>query len=219
MKRLTSISIAVVALMMVSSLAFAQGWGRGGRSMGRGFGPGHRAGPGAGQGFIGCILVDPQMNLTDDQRKAFEALVDEMEDADYSEVVKLKRTRRDMMKAMIDPSVSVSDVKRKAKAVGDGLMDIHQRRTDLMLRVRDLLNPEQLKTLKSLPCVDMGRGMGGQGRGFRRACDGQGYGPGASYGRGYGRGYGYGYGPNWGNANPDGPTSSDSVGTDEQTQN
>ena len=135
--------------------------------MGMGGGPGIHG----GLMSIGrCIMNSPELKLTNDQRAKLLGIRDELIADRETQGPKFKTLRDDAIKAFADPKASKDQVKAKVRAIGDEMRAAMDRKLDTVMKVRDVLTPEQLAMIPDLSECQ-GRFGGHDGRGRRGGPD------------------------------------------------
>lgn len=147
MRRLFGATAVLAAVVGLSSAAWAQpcpcGFPGCGPGMGRwDEGPGFGHGPGA---MFRCLVESRDVDLTADQRKAIESILDTARD----EGRRFREEARDLndqfLKTFSDPKVTADQVRDMAKAMRKHRDDRADHRLEVLLKVRAVLTPEQLK--------------------------------------------------------------------------
>lgn len=160
--------VVVAALMGLASTAWAQSCPcegpPGGPGMGRwdgASGPGFGAGPGA---MAQCLLDSRDLDLSADQRKTIESILDTARDEGRKFRDEARDLKDQFLKTFSDPKVSADQVRDMARAMRKHHEDLADRRLEVLLKVRAVLTPEQLKKVPD--AVDACRP--GPGRRHRR---------------------------------------------------
>ena len=180
------VAIAVIAILVTSGLALAQGWGRGpGYGLGPcGLGP---SGPGAGPGYGPRGAWGPGLNLTPEQTQKMQALQENFfkESLPLSNAMQIKQVELRTLWAQTNPDQE--KLLAKQKEINALRTQLQEKAIQNRLEMRKILTPEQQAQLGAY-----GPGFGpgyGPGYGIRGGMMGGGFGP--------GRGMGYGGCPRW----------------------
>jgi len=167
------LTVLAIALLATSSLAFAQGWGRG---AGMAYGPGAWMGPGpyAPGYFPGYWAAS--LNLTPEQIQKMQAL----REAYWKEIMPMQNEllskRLELRGLWLQPNPDQDKILAKQKEINALREKLQEKATKHRLEMRRILTPEQQAKL-------------GAAFGW--------FGPGPGFGRkgGFGPGRGMGYGP------------------------
>ena len=95
-----------------------------------------------------CLLDSPEIGLSADQRKQIEAIRDEEISKFRAERPKI--TPADLLRAFADPKVSKADLKKMHEAMHAERKALMDQKIEAMMRVRDVLTPEQLAKLPAV---------------------------------------------------------------------
>ncbi len=191
-----SLILVVMALMLVSASAFAQGPGRGGP---HGGGPGHGPGwMGADDGGLPPMMVE-RLGLSEDQQAAIEEIHSQARQGNLELRKEMMRLRNELQGEMLKDEPNEKAVLSLTEKIGEVRTDMQLNRAKARLAVRRQLTPEQ----RDMMLVIRG-GIGGHGgpagrHGPRAGFHGKG-GPGGpgphpdcnGFGSGRGRGFGNG---------------------------
>lgn len=178
MKKMILIVFTIV-LLATTSLAFAQGWGRG---AGMGYGPGMGLGPGLGAyhapyapGYFSSVWA-ANLNLTTEQLQKMQAL----REAFWKEIAPLQNElvskRLELRSLWLQPKPDPDKILAKQKEINALTAKVQENVSKHCLEMRQILTPEQQAKLGAAfgwfgPSVGFGRKGGfGMGRGM-------GYGP------------------------------------------
>ncbi len=155
------ILIALTAALLLPLAAHAQPGGPGGPGFGRG-------GPGNGMGF-GLRMLDRAadvLDLDDATRKKIKELTYNAERASIPLRGRLQAAELDLRHALDQDKPDRADVMRKLEEVGKLKLQMQQYHVGLLLDVRALLTPEQVRQLQQMRGKQgkRGRGWGRRGR-------------------------------------------------------
>lgn len=149
MRRLFGATAVLAAVMGLSGAAWAQpcpfGCPRGGPGMGRwddAGGPGFGPGPGA---MFRCLLESRDLDLSPDQRKAVESILEQARDEGRRFREEARDLKDQFLKTFSDPKVTADQVRDMAGAMRKHREDMADHRLEVLLKVRAVLTPEQLK--------------------------------------------------------------------------
>ena len=175
------VAISVIAILVTSGLALAQGWGRG---PGYGLGPCGPGpwGPGAGPGYGPRGAWGPGLNLTPEQTQKMQALQENFfkESLPLSNAMQIKQVELRTLWAQTNPDEN--KILAKQKEINALKAQLQEKGTRHRLEMRKIFTPEQQAQIGAF-----GPGFGpgaGRGMGMRG-----GFGP--------GRGMGYPDCPRW----------------------
>ena len=161
------VAVFVIALLVTSGVAIAQGWGRG-AGMGPGYGPGASGyGPG---GWAAALNVSPE------QTQKMQTL----REAHFKETIPLrneimsKRIELQTLWAQTNPDSE--KILAKQREINALTAQFQEKATKHRLEMRQVLTPEQQAKIRAYP-----RGRGGFGPGYGMK---DGFGPGRGMGRG-----------------------------------
>ncbi len=147
MRRLFGVTAVAAAVMGLSSAAWAQpcpfGCPRVGPGMGPDAGePGFGPGPGA---MFRCLLESPDLDLSTDQRKTIESILDTARDEGRRFREEARDLKDQFLKTFSDPKVTADQVRDMAGAMRKHHEDMANHRLEVLLKVRAVLTPDQLK--------------------------------------------------------------------------
>ena len=209
---IAALAVTVGVGLAVNEFASAQGrgWGAGpgfGRHMGFGGGMGIGGGPLISQ----ALALKDELKLNENQVTKLEQLRTEFYQKAAKERIEMQAIRLEIQKLYLADKLDVAGVEKHLRAMEKRRTDLQIERLKAIEQAKEVLTPEQLKQLQTLPFgrgPRFGRGGFGPGQGMGPGGGmmgprggmmgpGGGMGPGMT-GQGYGPGYGRGMGPGWG---------------------
>jgi len=185
---IAALAVTVGVGLAVNEFASAQG-----RGWGAGPGFGQHMGFGGGMGIGGGPLISQALALKDDlklnenQVTKLEQLRTEFYQKAAKERIEMQAIRLEIQKLYLADKLDVAGVEKHLRAMEKRRTDLQIERLKAIEQAKEVLTPEQLKQLQTLPF--------GRGPRFGRG----GFGPGQGMGPGGGMmGPGGGMGPGWG---------------------
>lgn len=164
MKRVLGWMVATSVLAGLASTAWAQPCPCGGPGPGMGSWDG---GPGGGPGALfRCILDSRDVALSADQRQSIETILEQGREEGRRFRDEARDLKDQFLKTFADPKVTADQVREMAKATRQHREDIADHHLEVLLKVRAVLTPEQLKKVPDVMegCRPRGHGRHGQGR-------------------------------------------------------
>lgn len=214
---IAALAVTVGVGLAVNEFASAQGrgWGAGpgfGRHMGFGGGMGIGGGPLISQ----ALALKDELKLNENQVQKLEQMRTEFYKKAQREHIEMQAIRLELQKLHLADKLDMAAAEKHIRAMEKRRTDLQIDRLKTIEQAKEVLTPEQLKQLQTLPFRGgprFGRGGSGPGQGMGPGGGmmgpgggmmmgprggmgmGQGYG---MMGQGYGPGYGRGMGPGWG---------------------
>lgn len=150
MRRALSAAAVLALGMGLPSTAWAQPCPYGCPWGGPGIGPSDDGfagpGPGAGPGMMfRCILDSRDLGLTNDQRRDIEKVLDQGREEGRRFREEARDLKDQFLKTFADPKVTADQIRDMARAMRKHREDLADHRLEVLLKVRAILTPEQLK--------------------------------------------------------------------------
>ncbi len=113
-----------------------------------------------------CLLESRDIGLSEDQRKAIEQILDQGREEGRRFREEARDLKEQFLKAFSDPKVTPDQLREVAQAMRKHREDMAAHRLEVMLKVRAVLAPEQLKKVPDAmdQCMPGFRGRHGRGR-------------------------------------------------------
>lgn len=89
-------------------------------------------------------FLKKELNLSDDQLTKFKAIKKELKPEIKETRKNIAILRKEFSEAMKDPKISSDELKKKFDQVQESKLDLQQKMFNFMLRMREVLTPEQM---------------------------------------------------------------------------
>lgn len=145
------VMLSLTPVLLFATMAFAQP--KGGLCPhcpmgGGGHGPMH-FGKGL-KGIAWCVLNNPEIGLSEQQKKAIFSLRDNFFKEMSLHRQKIRALHKEFLETLADPKASAKDIKAKASAIEEERRVFTEKKVEMMLKVRDLLTSEQLSKIPNV---------------------------------------------------------------------